>query len=216
MICYRHLLIMISITLILYADTAHALGAREASISTNGKQKTNIYGTLKTVHGKDPIEVDNITINGMVRDIKVYEMPEDAAGNKADSLDSAELATIKFDLKQISCLVVSPSRRRWTLKRKGYTRRRDYLEVKITNKNNKETSYLMDAETKIAGDRIVDASLVPEEVSLSGLEVLDIQGSCERTETGKCAVEPKINKRRRCGAGKSAEAQPATQPSAAQ
>jgi hypothetical protein len=47
------------------------------SVNGSSKKDTNIYGVLKTVHGREDIPVDNIAINGRIGLFECYEVPKE-------------------------------------------------------------------------------------------------------------------------------------------
>lgn len=168
---YFRLLLSIS-TLI--ACTGFGQGSKH---ETPQKHHINYEGELIDARGKKSL-VDNISLSGKLRAIKMYEKPTDALHDPIENITY-------FDLNQIYSL--EPVAREKCSTTSRY-KNREYNEIIVTLRDQEKTQhhYLIESSQKIMCDLITGAGPLEKELSFNGIKKLTITRRTERVYNQLC------------------------------
>lgn len=163
----KHVRVLLSIVIIFLCSGFGQSSKDEAP----QKHHLNYYGEITDLKGKS-FEVDNISISGKLRSIKMYEKPVDASRDPAENITA-------FDLEQI--YAIEPA-----LKSKcdapSHYKNKQYTEIIVTLNSPDKTQhhYLIDASQKIKCDEITGAGPLEKELTFNAIKKLTITGRTER------------------------------------
>lgn len=142
--------------------------------STDDRQKpeTNIYGVILDTSGRRT-NVENITINGRLKDVPVYAKPADPDINP-------DVNTTRINLTGV-CSIRLLSPQLFTFSK------REYVEIEIIFNDPMRTrnTFIIDKRRKVYCDS-VDGS-APMELSFQAISVLNIQG--HKPQTGEVGAQ---------------------------
>lgn len=168
----------------------------QETIAGGNKPSINFYGILKTHQGKT-YNVENITIDHILKQIPLYEMPslealaaatphdDEKNGATNDSHPGTRLATnpvsgiiTKIDLSETSEMrVPQPEKIYYFQRKKGY-RTLEFVEIEIISADKERTkhTYLIDADRKVYCDEANPAGPIGKEVPVQSIQSLEIEG----------------------------------------
>ncbi len=160
------------------------------------KNRVNFYGTLYTRNSSKPVDVDNISIGGIYRQIPVYEKPNTTQTTLKN--DPKKGVRFKLDLSEIKEIRVPHPPKIWHYQRADGARKSDYIEIEVTQ--NGLDHYLIDTDRNLLCDEVNPAGPKETIVPFNSLDRIIIQGYKQReeskTDKGKNAME---EKKKRCG-----------------
>lgn len=142
------------------------------------KHHLNYKGEITDLKGKT-YNVDNISISGKLRSIKMYERPVDVSRDPAENITA-------FDLEQIYS--IEPAQKAKCdnphYKNKQYTE----IIVTLNSSDRKQQHYLIESSQKIKCDEITGAGPLEKELTFNAIKRLTITG---RTERGYNQLNPR-------------------------
>lgn len=150
------------------------------------KHHLNYQGEITDLKDKK-YKVDNISISGKLRTIKMYEKPIDPTRDPLENITA-------FDLQQIYSLEPAPKGKCDT----GYHyKSKQYTEVVVTLLDAAKTQkhYLIDASQRIKCDELTDAGPLEKELTFNAIKKLTITG---RTERQYNQLYPRTEDRKEC------------------
>ncbi len=135
------------------------------------KHHLNYHGEITDLKGKI-YKVDNISISGKLRSIKMYEKPFDASRDPAENITA-------LDLEQVYSLEPAPKGKCDT---NHHFKSKQYTEVIVTLNDSAKTEkhYLIEASQKIKCDEITGAGPLEKELTFNAIKKLTITGRTER------------------------------------
>lgn len=181
----------------------------EKNTNTSGRDEGSKYnvvfeGVLTTQEGH-VYKVNEINFNKLIKQIPVFEMPAkesyDTDGNihilKKNPNERLEIT--KLDLSEISMIQIPYPDSLWYYKRMQTTdecttscnsrykisddpRALKFIEIKVTDKTNKEDHYLVEANKKIYCSEITSSGPKEKDVQLPAIKTLTITGYHKREE----------------------------------
>jgi hypothetical protein len=135
------------------------------------KHHLNYQGEITDLKGKN-YKVDNISVSGKLRSIKMYEKPVDASRDPAENITA-------FDLEQIYSIEPASKSKCDT---PAHYKNKHYTEITVTLNDTSKTqhTYLIEASQKIKCDEVTGAGPLEKELSFSAIKKLTITGRTER------------------------------------
>lgn len=171
-------------------------GTPESSIESGKRHPVNFYGYITTNDGRN-IEIENIVIAGIYKDIPVYDMPmtnsrEAYIAKEKDSEVLQNNKSIRFkleedphkgiitkiDLAEVASIVVPEPKTFWIYKRKNGYRALEFIEIEIISNDSKKTknNYLIETSRKITCDQKNEAGPIEKIIPLDSIKSLTIRG----------------------------------------
>ncbi len=135
------------------------------------KHYLNYHGEVADLKGKS-YKVDNISIAGKLRGIKMYEKPVDASRDPAENITA-------FDLEQIYSIEPAATSKCDT---PSHYKHKQYTEIIVTlnSPERPQHHYLIESLQKIKCDEVTSAGPLEKELTFSAIKRLTIQGRTER------------------------------------
>lgn len=171
-------------------------GTPESSIESGRKHPVNFYGSF-TTNDQRSIDVENIALGGLYKDIPVYDMPaienkqiytmkekdgEALQNNKALRYkleeDPHKGIITKIDLAEVASIVVPDPKAFWIFKRKNGYRPLEFIEIEIISNDARKTknNYLIETSRKITCDQINEAGPLEKIIPFDSIQSLTIKG----------------------------------------
>jgi hypothetical protein len=151
------------------------------------RQRVNFYGTLTTHQGLT-YEVENISIDGHIKEIPVYEPVVASAKNMAATdfqlnINPKDDAITKIDLVGVAEIRVPNPERIWKYQKPGTTTQAtEFIEIEVISNNDIRSmnKYLIEASKQINVYQKDIARSLAKNVPFRALKVLVIKGHFDR------------------------------------
>jgi len=189
-------------------------GSSGTNVEGNGKQTVNYYGKLITQQGQENT-VENISINGKIKDIIMYDSPAKHAQAevntktkqleiKIDTNPTTDFVKSKIDLSKVSELYVPNPNTIWLYQQDEKHQRQEFTQILITaQESTHPKAYLLEHKTQVLCNSIDNGNSQKKEVPLAAIEKLIIEGysfspnkTNQKKESAECLVE-KNNKEKK-------------------
>jgi len=160
------------------------------------KQATNFSGTLETHTGKKKeYRVENISIGRMIKDIRVFELPDLPAGPLPK--DPHAGADFTITLKKGLILEVPVQGKTWSYKRNEKASKVEYVAIAITpcDQGEKE-EYIVESTRHLFCQEIGACDPIAMRFPLSQVKRLVIEDSSAWEETRSCPIKSKKEKKK--------------------
>jgi hypothetical protein len=162
----KHFRLLLS-TVIVFLCTGFGQSSKDEAPQ---KHHLNYIGELTNLRGKT-FKVDNISVSGKLRSIKMYDIPVDASSDPAASVAA-------FDLEQICSIEPAPKDK---CNKEHHFKSKQYSEIIVTLHGAQEGKhYLIEASQKLKCDEITSAGPLEREFTFNGFKKLTITGRTER------------------------------------
>lgn len=171
----------------LFPGIIQGWGSEQSTGSQARKQKFNFEGTLTKYTGKTKVlEIDNISLAGIIKDISVFEVPEQAAGIL--KRDPRKGTVSSLDLKEIAKIEAPEPEKTWIFKRSDLSDGIEYIEIVITPRGGgEEKHYLIERTRKLHYDEETTAGPIPTQTPFYEIQSLVILSCNERCKLPKKA-----------------------------
>ncbi len=162
----KHLRILLSVVIVFLC----AGFGQSSKDDAPQKHHLNYQGEITDLKGKT-YKVDNISISGKLRSIKMYEKPVDASHDPAENITA-------FDLEQIYSIEPATKSK---CDNSNY-KNRSYSEIIVTlnSPNKTQHHYLIESSQKIKCDEVTTAGPLEKELTFNAIKKLTITGRTER------------------------------------
>jgi len=172
-------------------------GTQGSNVAGDKKQTIKFYGTLETwASPRKPMEVENISIENIFRQIPMYVKPSGSAiatsSPKTDTKQTNNLVLQKdpktsliqaeIDLAEVGEVKVPFPDQFWIYQKDDRARKNEFVQVTIISNDAKKTKtdYLVEKRKKIFCDRISAAGPGEQKVPLTAIKSLKIKGYKDR------------------------------------
>lgn len=208
---------IITIGLLVISAQSGLNGVGEKTTNTSGRDEGSRYsvifeGVLTTQEGH-LYKVNEINFNKLIKQIPVFEMPSkesydviDTHANALKKNPNERLEITKLDLAEISMIQVPNPDTLWYYKRAQTTdectsscnsrykisddpRASKYIEIKVTDKEGKAESYLVESNKRIYCSEITASGPKEKDVQLPAVKTLTITGYRKRDEQKEAQAE---------------------------
>lgn len=178
--------------ILLFPGIVQGWGSEQSAGSQARKQKFNFEGTLSKYTGKTKVlEIDNISLANITKDISVFEVPDQPAGML--KRDPRKGTVSSLDLKEIAKIEVPEPEKTWTFKRSDLSDGIEYIEIVITPRGGgEEKHYLIERARKLHYDEETTAGPIPTQTPFYEIKSLVIHSCNERCKRPKKAIEETV------------------------
>lgn len=163
------------------------------------KQAVNLSGTLVTQIGHKEYKVENISVAGMIRDIRLFQVPDSAAG--VLSYDPHAGIEFKVKLEKGVIIEVPAPKKIWSYKRNERASKVEYVAIEFTpcDKGEKQ-EYIVETTRPLLCQDISACDPIAMRIPLSQIERLVIEESKPWEEIRSCPIKSKKEKKKAAAA----------------
>ncbi len=140
---------------------------KNKSVTGSYKPEKNFYGTITDIDNKQR-DVEDITIAGQYKDIRVYPKPLDPATFSTDNFERIDIAETKE---------IRPNHM-YSMRHKGI----DYVEIQVTRTDGNTDAYLITKNTHVQANRKTESGPITKVVTMDQLKSLVIQGRLQEKD----------------------------------
>ena len=160
----------------------------------NRKQVVNLSGTLVTQIGHKEYKVENISIAGMISDIRLFQLPDSPTG--ALSYDPHAGIEFKVKLEKGVIIEVPAPKKVWSYKRNERASKIEYIAIEFTPcDKGKKQEYIVETSRPLLCEEFGGAcKSTPMRTPLSQIERLIIEDSKPWEEVRSCPIKSKKEK----------------------
>lgn len=174
----------------------------------NRKQAVNLSGTLVTQIGHKEYRVENISVAGMISEIRLFQVPDSSVG--ALSYDPHAGIEFKVKLEKGVIIEVPAPKKIWSYKRNERASKVEYVAIEFTpcDKGEKQ-EYIVETTRPLLCQDVSACDPIAMRIPLSQIERLVIEESKQWQEVRSCPIKTKKEKKNVVGTPK--ESRPARQ-----